>query len=246
MPLSLEDRLFIKQGDKTDQENFVLGRAMKVWIAPLPLGQSVPNVTLVEQASAVLADATSLSLTATEEIVLYRNQPLRFGAVVVLVKATTTVTTTATTVPIYPADGGISAAATAEVYPMTPLFSAKEGGIPDSSASFAEAHNKNMGYYSVSEKIKEDYSATIAGEINFTDPALNIINDIHINGLSKLFVQVRHSVLTEIGTQKYGEGPFAVQYHGVPTAKVSDPEGGFVAISLEMKISGKLDPYVIL
>lgn len=252
MPLSLEDQLLIRQGDKTIQDDFITGRSMEIWICPLRTKQNVPEVITLT-CSATASGATSISLLASKEVILYRNQALKLvsGTTVlttdyVVVKSTTTVGTSATAVPVYPIDSAITSGQTARIYPMTPLFSAKEGGIPDSSSSFAEAHNKNMGYYSVSQKIKEENNTSIAGDLNFADPALAIIRQIHTAGLVRLFVQVRHSVTTVIGSEQYSEGPFAIEYRGVPTVKINDPEGGMVGFSMEVKVSGQLDDYKLL
>jgi hypothetical protein len=247
MAFSLADQLFIKQGDAVAQESFLLGRTMQIYIAPLTPLQNVPDVVVISTTGAAI-NTTTIGLSSSTPITLYRNEVLRFmpGNRFVVIKATTSLTGTVVNVPVFPLESAVASNVEADVYPMLPFLSAKEGGMPDASGSMAEAHNKNMGLYSVSQKYKEDFTATMAGDINFTDPCVPVLNDIYVNGLSKLFVQVRHSVTTVIGTQEYGEGPFAVEYTGVPTAKISDPEGGFIAVSLEMKVSGRLNPYKIL
>lgn len=246
MPLSLEDKLFVNQGDKTYQDNFKLGRTFNVWIAPLLDTQERPVVVPISTASAISAGATTANLSATEEITLYRNTPLKFGSNLAIVKATTTIDTTAAAVPLFPVASAIAIGDADAYQGLVPFMSVKEGGRPDSSSSMAEAHNKNMGLYSVSQKYKEDYSASMTGDINFTDPAVPILELIDTGGLSKIYVQLRHALSSEFGDRFYGEGPFAVEYVGVPTAKITDGESAFIGFTLEVKVSGRLEQYKIL
>jgi len=251
MALSLEDQIRYQQGDKVEDADFLKGRSLDVWIKPILSAEDYPTVITLGVATNALVGATSISLTASSDVTLYRNDVLKFtGGLYAVVKATTTVTDDATTVPVYPLDDPIPANAEAKTYGMLPLVSAKEGAYPQPSASYAEAHNKNMGWYAVSQKIREDYTATISGDLNFKDPCLEIFQQMQTSGLSKLLIQARHAITTEITigatTYTYGEGPGAVQYKGQGTVTLSDPEAGMIGFSMEVKISGKIDDYLIL
>lgn len=251
MALSLEDQIRYQQGDKVEDADFLKGRSLDVWIKPILSAEDYPTVITLEVATNALVGATSISLTASSDVTLYRNDVLKFtGGLYAVVKATTTVTDVATAVPVYPLDDPIPATAEAKTYGMLPLVSAKEGAYPQPSASYAEAHNKNMGWYAVSQKIREDYTATISGDLNFKDPCLEIFQQMQTSGLSKLLIQARHAITTEITigatTYTYGEGPGAVQYKGHCTVTLSDPEAGMIGFSMEVKISGKIDDYLIL
>lgn len=254
MPLSLEEQLFYQQGDTVEDCDMIKGRSLDIWIKPLIGCDVLPAVkTITAEADADIAD-TEISVSADEDVTLYRNDVLKFsGGGFAIVKSTTTVTDVATTVPVYALETaivGTTTPETAKTYGMLPLWSAKEGAYPQPSASYAEAHNKNQGLYAVSQKIREDYTATLSGDVNFKDPCLEIFQQMQTASLSKIFVQARHAITTSITigatTYKFGEGPGSVQYRGHATITLSDPEAGMIGFSMEVKISGKIDDYAIL
>lgn len=251
MALSLEEQLFYQQGDRVEDVDMIKGRSLDIWIKPIVGNAVLPEVrTISAEATAAIGDS-SISVSADVETTLYRNDVLKFtGNIYAVVKATTTVGTTATTVPVYALEAALLGTETAKTYAMIPIWSAKEGAYPQPSASYAEAHNKNMGLYAVSQKIREDYTATISGDVNFKDPALEIFQQMQTASLSKILIQARHAITTEITigatTYRWGEGPGAVQYKGNSTITLSDPEAGMIGFSMEVKISGKIDDYLIL
>lgn len=249
MPLSLEEQLFYNRGDRVEDVDMIKGRALDIWIKPIVGNNTLPEERTITATAASLG-ATSVSVTADEEVTLYRNDVLKFtGGKYVIVKATTTIGTSATTVPVYALEAALTTE-TAKTYGMIPIWSAKEGAYPQASPSYAEAHNKNQGFYAVSQKIREDYSATISGDVNFKDPCLEIFQQIHTASLSKVLIQARHAITTEITigatTYRWGQGPGAVQYKGNATINLSDPEAGMIGFSMEVKVSGKIDDYVVL
>lgn len=251
MSLTLQEQLFFQQGDRVEDLDMVKGRSLELWIKPIVGNALLPEVFVIEAEAAALIDATTISVSANKEVTLYRNDVLKFtGNKFAVVKATTTVTTNATDVPTYGLPQAIDLEDKANTYAMTPIWSAKEGAYPQPSASYAEAHNKNMGLYAVSQKIREDYTATLSGDVNFKDPCLGIFKDMQTASLSKILVQARHAITTEITlgatTYKWGEGPGAVQYKGNGTITLSDPEAGMIGFSMEVKISGKIDDYLTL
>jgi hypothetical protein len=242
MGFSLEDQITVKQGDLIDQDNFTTGRSFQVWIALLQENQDRPPLVKLTCEFDVSPNSTFITLRSLETVTLYRNQVLQFNTTPTLsyvVIKSTTVINGSINVPIFPLENAITATAEALFYKgITPFMSVKEGALPDTTSSLAEAHNKNMSYYSVSEKIKEDYMVEIEGDVNVLDPCLGILRD---RRLSKIFVQVQHSLYTKIGFEQYGEGYFAVEYKGVPTVTIDDPESDMVNVTLQIKVSGKLN-----
>lgn len=252
MALSLEEQLFYQQGDRVEDIDMIKGRALDLWIAEIVGNNTLPEERTVTVASAAIIGDNSISVTADQEFTLYRNDVLKFtGDKYAVVKATTTVGTVATDLPVYALESAFTGTSeTAKTYGMTPIWSAKEGAYPQASASYAEAHNKNMGLYAISQKIREDYTVTISGDVNFKDPALDIFQKMQTASLSKVFVQARHAITTEITvggiTYRWGEGPGSVQYKGNGTINLTDPEAGMIGFSMEVKVSGKIDDYKIL
>jgi len=254
MPLSLEDQLLIQQGDTVEDIDMVKGRSIEIWMRPIVGNALLPTVYTVTASTDAAIGDTTISVTADAEFTIYRNDVLKFsGGTIAIVKATTTITTSSTTVPVFALGGAIAGTTTPETartYGMIPVWSAKEGAYPQASASYAEAHNKNMGLYAISQKMREDYTATISGDVNFKDPALEMFEQMQTASLSKIFVQARHAVTTEITvgntTYRWGEGPGAVQYKGNATINLSDGEAAMVGFSMEVKVSGKIDKYRIL
>jgi hypothetical protein len=251
MPLSLEDQLFFQQGDRVEDLDMLKGRSIELWIKPIVGVDLLPTVYTISVEAAAAVDDVLLSATADDDVTLYRNDVLDFGTgKFAIVKATTTLGAVAVDVPVYPLEATLADTDTARTYAMLPLWSAKEGGLPQSSASYAEGHNKNMGLYAVSQKIREDYTATLTGDVNFKDPCIEIFQNMQTASLSKILVQARHAITTVItaGGTTYinGVGPGAVQYKGNGTITLSDPEAGMVGFSMEVKISGKIDDYVLL
>lgn len=252
MSLSLEEQLFFQQGDRVEDLDMIKGRSLEIWIKPIVGNDLLPAVRTITVAAAAIVGDSTISVTADEDVTLYRNDVLKItGNKFAVVKATTTITSTATTLPVYALETALTGTGeVAKTYGMLPIWSAKEGAYPQPSASYAEGHNKNMGLYAVSQKIREDYSATLSGDVNFKDPCLDIFQKMQTASLSKILVQARHAITTEITlgatTYKWGEGPGAVQYKGNGTITLSDPEAGMIGFSMEVKISGKIDDYLIL
>lgn len=247
--LSLEDQLFVLQGDPVNESDFTKGRSVDVWIAPLSFAQDYPDQLTIVNNIAILANDTTATLNCTEKATtLYRNDVLNFGATKIIVKATTTIVSggVGTAVPIFAAPGGVTITSDAKIYEMLPLVSAKEGAFVSASATYAEAHNKAMGLYAVSQKVREDYTATISGDIAYNDPALAILQDMSSGGLSKVFVQARYTVAYGIGGSDYGDGALSEQYRGNSTISLTDGEGAMVGFSMEVKISGRREKYALL
>lgn len=253
--LSLEDQLFVLQGDPINDYDFAKGRAVDIWIAPLTFNQSKPATQILYLDNNIVLGDTSMNVrfaaapTGSAQT-LYRNDVIRFGSGYFIVKTTTTVAphaSTATAVPIFAAGFAVTAPLTTRFYnTMIPFISAKEGAFTSASASYAESHNKNMGLYAVSQKIREDYTATITGDVNYGDPCLQLLEDMKVSGLSKLFVQARYTVAFGIGGSFYGDGVLGEQYSGNVALSMSDTEAGMVAISIEVKVSGKRETYTVL
>jgi hypothetical protein len=242
MVISLEDQIKIKQGDLIDQENFTTSRSLQVWIALLQENQDRPPFVKLTCEFDVFPNSTFITLRSLETVTLYRNQVLEFNTTptpsYIIVKSTTVINGLVN-VPIFLLENAIAATAESFFYKgITPFMSVKEGALPDTTSNLAEAHNKNMSFYTVSEKIKEEYVVSMEGDVNTSDPCLGILRD---RRLSKIFVQVQHSLYTKIGSEQYGQGYFAIEYKGVPTVTLNDPEGGMVNVTLEIKVSGKLN-----
>jgi hypothetical protein len=254
--LSLEDQLFVLQGDPINDYDFTKGRAVDIWIAPLTFNQSVPDIAVVSLNTAVAVNDVTVSVTTPVALTLYRNDVLNFGHTSgtrpLIVRSTTTIGASPVSVPIFAAPYTIATTISANpnkclIYKsLLPFLSAKEGAFSAASASYAEGHNKNMGLYAVSQKIREDYTSTITGDLNYGDPCLDLLEDLKVSGLSKLFVQARYTVAFGVGGSYYGDGVLGEQYIGNVALSMSDTEAGMVSMSIEVKISGARKKYSLL
>lgn len=251
MGLSLEEVLIANQAEALDYQ---AGRHLEVWIKSgnkddryIYLDDEVGRVGLIVM-SAIAVGSNSIELKASATVTLYRNDPIKFesGKIIFVQRNVTLVNETATLVSIYQSDHDIEIGEQSATYNMTPLFSAKEGGYPQISTTYAEAHNKNMGLYPVSQKIKENGAVTLTGEVNFNDPSLQILKDIANGTVNKLFVQLRHQFTSDINNDKNGEGFGAVEYWAVPYCGLSDTEATFINFSLQMEVIGRIHPYRII
>lgn len=250
--LSLEDQLFVLQGDPINDYDFAKGRAVDIWMAPLAFNEDLPDTQgfTVNATAAVNAVALSVITPAlAPSFTLYRNDVIQTAAGKIAIVKTTTVipANTATSVVVFPLAVSITSADTFVKYiGLTPFFSGKEGAFSSASASYAEAHNKNMGLYAVSQKIREDYTATITGDVAYNDPSLSMLEDMKVSGLSKIFVQARYTVAFGIGGSYNGDGVLGEEYRGNVALSMSDTEAGMVGISIEVKISGKREKYELI
>jgi hypothetical protein len=128
---------------------------------------------------------------------------------------------------------------------MIPFISAKEGAFTKASANFVERHNRLTGLYSESQKVREDYTTTITGDLNYQDPCLEMLEDMKYSGLTKLFIQSRYTVAYSVGGSFYGDGKLGEQYSGDVNVTMSDSEAGLVSVSLEVKVSGRREKYIV-
>jgi hypothetical protein len=247
MSFSLADQLLIQKGDSTPSKDFALGRLFHVWIYVLkPEEYSPPLIQIT--ASETPQGSVTIILESDQNITLYRHHILRFNNKFVVVKRTTVlIANVPTETPVFELISGFSDnEPICATYPLIPLFSIKEGGFPQPSANLAEAHNKSMGLYSVSQKYKHDSDTSLTGELNYTDPALPYLEDIESKNNSNVFIQVRPVVTEVISLESYRQeyGSLAIQYRGVATVKLTDPEGGMVALAMDIKINGQIDNYL--
>lgn len=261
--LSLEDQLSVLQGDPVSDYTFTQGRNVDIWLAPLEVSQTKPSiqklylVTEIQLGDTIMYvrfDAAPIGSTQT----LYRNDVIVFRGNKYIVRTTTTVLaqtqhpSNKTAVPIFAAQfitlglGGSIQPSHQFYNTMIPFLSAKEGAFTKASANFVERHNRLTGLYSESQKVREDYTANITGDLNYRDPCLEMFEDMKYSGLGKLFVQCRYTVAYSVGGSFYGEGVLGEQYSGDATLTMSDSEAGLVSVSLEIKVSGKREKYIVL
>ena len=247
MGFSLNDLIEISQGERS--EEFKKGRVMEVWIKPKekqnhllftpynkPQHYGIKTTAIIEQ------DSLVAKLQSYIPITLYRNDVIKFqsGKIIVL-KNNVNILTTETIVPIYKNSEAIGSGEEGTTYEMLPLMSVKEGAYPQPSTSYAEAHNKSMGWYAVSQKIKKELTATLTGDINIKDPCFETLKSIYLGTINKLFVQIRDMPLQE----NYGQSPMAIEFWATPSVTLSDTESGFVNFSMELKVIGRVDDYTI-
>lgn len=245
MSFSLADQLLINSGDNST--DFYLSRLYHFWFYPLKDGQESPPLITIT-ALPTPQYSTNLILESEIDIILYRYHVLRFGEKFAIVKRTVSITANVPlSVPVFSLPMGIdSSDPIGVIYPLIPLISIKEGGFPQPSPSLAEAHNKNMSLYCISQKYKHDTSATVTGELNFTDPALPVLESMENTGLTNIFVQVRPVVTEILSLENFRQkaGALSVQYLATATVSVSDPESGLVPFSIEIKVNGQIDNYL--
>jgi hypothetical protein len=250
--LSLEDQLFVLQGDPINDYDFAKGRAVDIWMASLPFNQDEPTTQSFSVSATAAIAAVALSVTTpalSPSFTIYRNDVIKTAAgKFAIVKETKVIpANVATNIVVFPLAVSIASGDTFVKYiGLTPFFSGKEGAFSSASASYAEAHNKNMGLYAVSQKIREDYTATITGDVAYNDPCLTMLESMKVSGLSKMFVQARYTVAFGIGGSYNGDGVLGEQYRGNVALSMSDTEAGMVGISIEVKISGAREKYVLI
>jgi len=256
MGLSLEDLLLFNQGEQLVQT--VKGRGINIWIRSgirdtkeyiYPEIRGLGRYEILLGADININDNQVLIRTF-RTFTIHRNDCLMFADNKAIVIKQSTIldsnNVNGTAVAIYPSEHDIAQTEGTMTYAMLPLISAKEGGYLQITTSYAEGHNKNQGLYPVSQKIKEDGIATITGDINLNDPCLELLEQIQNEGLSKIFVQLRHEIDSNISNDLYGEGVGAIEYWAIPNCSLSDPENGLINFTLQMKLIQNIIPYKIL
>lgn len=253
MGLSLEELLVFNQGDIATSE-FRTGRSIEVWLrketaqdAILVIGEEgKPHRHELIVTEYVPQGSQVIKIRARYPMTLQRNDVVMFeSGKKVIIKSKTDLLgyfNPPSDVAIYSSEEEIEIGEQSNTYGMFPLFSAKEGGFPQVSVTYAEAHNKNMGLYPIFQSVREDATVTVTGDINFNDPCLELLKEIKKGWVNKLFVQIRNGV----DNGEYGEGGFSCEYWAIPHIALSDTESTFINFSLEMKVVGKVDPYKII
>lgn len=252
MGLSLEELLVFNQGDIASSE-FRTGRTMQIWLKEETFNdtrlfyaqEGKPGHYELIVTESIEEGANLLPIMSRFGMTLYRNEVLKFeSGKIVIVKSTTELRgyPYSDDLPIYQSDNPIDLGEQTNIYSLQVLHSTKEGGFPNISVTYAEAHNKNQGFYPVFQKVREDAIVTITGDMNFNDPTLPLLKKIQLGYVSKLFVQFREGV----DNGSYGEGYLACEYWGIPHIALSDTESKFINFTLELKVIGKVDPYKII
>ena len=252
MGLSLEELLVFNQGDIATSE-FRTGRTMQVWLKEdnfkdgrlYYAKKGKPGHYELIVTESVERQANLLPIMARFPMTLYRHEVLKFeSGKIIIVKSTTELRgyPFSDDLPIYQTENAIDLGEQTNLYNMQVLYSTKEGGFPKIAVTYAEAHNKNQGLYPVFQKVKEEATVTITGDMNFNDPCLPLLEKIKLGYVNKIFVQFRHG----IDNGSYGEGYFACEYWAIPSIALSDTESTFINYSLELKVIGKVDPYKII
>lgn len=253
MSFSLEELLVINQGDIATNE-FRTGRSIEIWLKEdnskvrellFPERDKPGRYELIVTEDAPTASHV-IKMRSRYPVTLQRNDVVMFeSGKKIIIKSKTELFgyfNEPSEIPIYSSEEEIEIGEQSNTYGMLPLFSAKEGGFPQVSVTYAEAHNKNQGLYPVFQKVKDDATVTISGDINFNDPCLSLLKNIKKGFINKLFVQVRHGV----DNGQFGEGYFACEYWAIPYLALSDTESTFINFSLELKVVGKVQPYEII
>lgn len=253
MGLSLEELLVFNQGDIATSE-FRIGRSIEIWLKEdnskgrelLFLERNKPGRHELIVTDTAPEGSQVIKMRSRYPVTLERNDVVMFeSGKKIIIKSKTELygySFPESEVAIYSSDDDIEVGEQSNTYGMLPLFSAKEGGFPQVSVTYAEAHNKNQSLYPVFQRVKDDATVTISGDINFNDPCLELLKNIKNGFINKLFVQIRHRV----DNGKYGDGYFACEYWAIPHIALSDPESTFINFTLEMKVIGKVDSYRII
>lgn len=246
MSFSLEDIFYISMGD--EETEFKTGRQINVWIKPtetkirqLFKPPYKPQHYGLKTTDIILQGSNIAKLQAFTPITLYRNDVIKFASGTIVLKGTVTVGTSETEVGIYSSDNEIALGEESVSYGMLPFYSVKEGGFPQKTTTYAEAHNKNQGLHPIFQKIKEDATATITGDLNVKDPCFYLLESIKKGNINKIFVQIRDMPLQE----NYGQSPLTIEFWATSSVTYSDSESGFVNFSLELKVIGYIDDYTI-
>jgi len=251
MGLSFEELLIINQGDRVDSEDLLLGRKVDIWIKPVTKDIGlVFERNKVGRHELIVTQTTPqgsnvLPIRSRYPCTIYRNDVIKFeSGKIVIVKSLTQLRgfSEEDILPIYDNPDEIEIGEQSNTYAMIPLLSAKEGVYPQISVTYAEGHNKNQGIYAVSQKVKENSTVTVTGDINKNDPSFPILQDIQEGLVSKLFVQVRRPIIHD----NYGEGFGAIEYSAIPYCSFIDNESGFLSFSVQLQVIGKVDNYEII
>lgn len=254
MSLSLEELLLFNQGEQSAQ--FVASRDLEVWIKLddknrelLYPEEGKPGRNELMVMSGISQGENSILLRSRFPFTLYRKDVIKFeSGKIIIVKETIKFDGyfSDNLVSIFDAKEDIELGEQSNVYGMMPLLSAKEGGYPQITATYAEAHNKNQGLHPISQKIKETGTATITGDINHNDYSLGLLSLIQKGIVTKLFVQIRHELNTIIDSGSYGTGFGAIEFWAIPFCGLVDSESGFTNFSLQLELLGKIDEYKLI
>ena len=253
MGLSLEELLVFNQGDIATSE-FKTGRSIEIWLKEdnskvgelLFTERNKPGRYELIVTENALQGSQVIKMRSRYPVILQRNDVVMFeSGKKVIIKSKAELfgyMFPETQVAIYSSEEEIEIGEQSNTYGMLPLFSAKEGGFPQVSVTYAEAHNKNMGLYPIFQSVREDATVTVTGDINFNDPCLELLKEIKKGWVNKLFIQIRHGV----DNGEYGEGGFSCEYWAIPHIALSDTESTFINFSLELKVLGNVEPYKII
>lgn len=213
---SLACNAFYAEGRNFDGTE-IRGDSMEFWVGAIPCGSATnrPDEITVTMESAATADAETISVSASVAKRVYSGDVIKFdtSSVLVVVKTTTEILTTATSVPVLPLEGNIADNETAKTYGLLPVWSLSEGGIPESSGQEASSRNRSESLYPVKIIVGRDYSLNCNGRFVKNDPGAYLLETLSI-GSKKVYWESRYApfismVNHEGATLDEGSGPAA-------------------------------------
>lgn len=207
---------FYSEGNNFDGTE-IRGDSMEFWIAAIPCGSATnrPDEITITTEAAALADAETISVSASVAKKVWQGDVIKFdtSSTLVVVKTTTEILTTATTVPVLPLEGGIADNETAKTYGMLPVWSLSEGGIPETSGQEASSRNRSESLFPVKIVVGRDYSINCNGRFVKNDPGAHLLESLS-DGPKKIYWESRYapyvSMVDHLGTAiAEGSGPAA-------------------------------------
>ncbi len=234
--------------EKLGDTNFIQGKNRELWIAPLNYLQNVPNTFTLTMTTDIAIDdeAVTLSTGAGLTLQLYAKQVIyKPGDDVLLVVAEDTLVTSAgVSVPILPSEGATVIATNTVmpiVYPMVPIMSISDGGLPSVAGQEATANNKGQSLFNAKAKTTADSSLTFSGAVVRNDPGLAIADALSYNNQYAYF----ESRLAAFDNR--GRGWKTQKFRGqVLNLDPSSTRADFEQVSVTISISGCPEDYVVL
>ena len=244
-----------KRLDLTGQD-FVLAYSKEFWFQELPLNAQVPSVVLItvdNSASPVAVDSTAIPVVSDAATILFRGDVLKFGSILVVVSATTSIdgTATPTSLPVLSTSAEIADAATANSYGLIPFWSLQDGGDIEFTGTEAVARNKIQGLYPAKRTTERDGTINLSGSLYVADPGAILMEDLS-DGSRNIYYEVRwapYQTFTDkdgvVTTEGSGPGARA----GVATIQsfsVTGARSEFATVNCTLGIASRPDPYVPL